>query len=60
MGKNSMPVLKSISSRIECEVRRIIDQAGDHSLVVMEVTDVEHTNDIKPLLVIDSPWRYGG
>jgi len=59
-GKTSAPILKRFSSYVECQVRHIIDTGGDHSLVLMEVISAEHSEDFKPLLVADSPWKYGG
>ena len=54
-GKTSVPILKNITSHIECKVSQMFNAGGDHILVVMEVTDVEHLDDVKPLLVTDSP-----
>ncbi len=59
-GRGSSPILKNVSSHIECIVRQIISDGGDHELVVMEVVDAEHREDFTPLLVADSPWKYGG
>jgi flavin reductase (DIM6/NTAB) family NADH-FMN oxidoreductase RutF len=54
------PVLVNVLSYIEARVAQIIDAGGDHQLVVMEALNAEHHNDFKPLLVADSPWKYGG
>ncbi len=59
-GRTSAPVLRNVSSYLECRVRQILETGGDHSLVVMEVIHAEHVEDLKPLLVANSPWRYGG
>ena len=59
-GTTSAPILKNVSSYIECKVHQIIDDGGDHAVVLMEVVNVGHTDDVKPLLVADSPWKYGG
>lgn len=59
-GKTSSPILKTISSYMECSVRQIFSDGGDHELVVLEVLDAEHLGDTTPLLVADSPWKYGG
>lgn len=59
-GRNTSPILKSVSCYIECDVRQIFNSGGDHALVVMEVVDAEYKDDFKLLLVADSPWKYGG
>ena len=59
-GKAVAPLLTNALSYIEARVDRIIDDGGDHQLVVMEVLGAEHQHDFKPLLVADSPWKYGG
>jgi flavin reductase (DIM6/NTAB) family NADH-FMN oxidoreductase RutF len=59
-GNTSAPILKNITSYAECKVVRIIDGGGDHRLVLLEVIDGDHLKDIRPLLVTDTPWTYGG
>jgi flavin reductase (DIM6/NTAB) family NADH-FMN oxidoreductase RutF len=59
-GKTVAPVLTNVLSYIEAQVIQIIDDGGDHKLVVMEVLGAEHHRDFSPLLVAGSPWKYGG
>lgn len=59
-GIAGLPILTRISSYLQCQVRQIINHAGDHALVLMEVLDAGFSGEIKPLLVDDSPWKYGG
>lgn len=59
-GNAVAPILTSALSYVLCHVDQIIDGGGDHKLVIMEVLDAEHLHDFKPLLVADSPWKYGG
>jgi len=59
-GVTSSPILRNISSYLECRVRKIIEEGGDHAVVLMEVVHAEHSEDVRPLLVADSPWKYGG
>lgn len=59
-GTTSAPILKNVLSYVECKVQRIISDGGDHAIVIMEVVNAEHSEDFKPLLVADSPWKYGG
>lgn len=59
-GKTLSPILQFAPAYVECKVLKLIDGAGDHSLVVMEVVEAEIRQEVKPLLVADSPWEYGG
>ena len=59
-GTTSTPILKNISSYVECHVRQIVNLGGDHTLVIMEAVHAEHSEDFKPLIVAESPWKYGG
>ena len=59
-GKTVAPLLTNALSHIEARVDQVIDDGGDHRLVVMEVLGAEHQRDFTPLLVADSPWKYGG
>jgi len=59
-GKTSSPILQIAPAYVECKVLKLIDGVGDHSLVIMEVIEAEIRKEVKPLLVADSPWEYGG
>jgi flavin reductase (DIM6/NTAB) family NADH-FMN oxidoreductase RutF len=59
-GKNSSPILLSAPAYVECKVLKVVDGDGDHSIVVMEVVEAEVRQEVRPLLVSDSPWKYGG
>jgi flavin reductase (DIM6/NTAB) family NADH-FMN oxidoreductase RutF len=59
-GTTSAPILKNVPSYAECRVTQIVDDGGDHQLVILEVVEVEHLHDVKPLLVANTPWTYGG
>jgi hypothetical protein len=42
-------------------VRRILDDlGGDHSLVVLEVLDATCREQVHPMTIAESPWKYGG
>ena len=58
--KTSAPVLTNSHVYLECEVREILHQHGDHALAILEVVNAEIRRDISPLTVADSPWEYGG
>lgn len=59
-GVTSAPILKSVPVYLECLVRRIIDDLGDHAIVVMEVTEAACRADLRPMTLAESPWEYGG
>jgi len=59
-GKTSAPILQSLPAYLECKVIDIREEYGDHAIVVLEVIDAQLRNQAKPLVVADSPWRYGG
>jgi flavin reductase (DIM6/NTAB) family NADH-FMN oxidoreductase RutF len=58
--KTSAPVLTNAHAYIECEVRKIMEEYGDHAIAILEVVNAEIRQDIGPLTVADSPWEYGG
>ena len=60
LGKTSVPILDSAPAYIECRVRHIFDEVGDHAVVVMEVVEAECPLSANPLTVAASPWEYGG
>jgi flavin reductase (DIM6/NTAB) family NADH-FMN oxidoreductase RutF len=59
-GVTSVPILTSARAYLECLVRHILRDHGDHAVVVMEVIEAVHQQDIHPLLIAESPWQYGG
>ena len=59
-GITSAPVLQSAPAYAECRVCRILDNVGDHAVVIMEVIDAQCRENVQPLTVEDSPWKYGG
>lgn len=59
-AKTGAPVLDKASAYLECEVREVMDQHGDHAIVLLEVVNAEIRREVNPLTVADSPWKYGG
>ncbi len=59
-GVTSAPVLQSASAYVECRVCRILDDVGDHAVVVMEVVHARCRQNARALSVAESPWKYGG
>lgn len=59
-GVTSAPILKSVPVYFECLVRRVIDDLGDHAIVIMEVTEAACRANLHPMTLAESPWEYGG
>ncbi len=59
-GKASTPVLANLPAYVECRVRQICNEAGDHAIVVMEVVEAGCREVVRPLTIAESPWEYGG
>ena len=59
-GVTSAPVLQSAPAYVECRVCRILDDVGDHAVVVMEVVHARCRQNAHALSVAESPWKYGG
>jgi|SRR5215831_3225772 len=59
-GKTSVPILQNAPAYVECRVLRIMDDVGDHAVVIMEVLEAECRRPVNPLRIDESPWRYGG
>jgi flavin reductase (DIM6/NTAB) family NADH-FMN oxidoreductase RutF len=60
VGKTSPPILQNLPAYLECKVIDIREEYGDHAIVILEVIDAHLRRKVKPLIVADSPWRYGG
>jgi flavin reductase (DIM6/NTAB) family NADH-FMN oxidoreductase RutF len=56
----SAPILESAPAYVECRVRQIVDDGGDHAIVIMEVVEAECRCPFQPLTMRESPWEYGG
>jgi len=59
-GATTAPILRNAPAYVECRVRRILDDLGDHVLVVLEVLEAGCREQVRPLTIADSPWEYGG
>ena len=60
LGRTSAPILQNAPAYVECQVRHILDDVGDHAIVILEVVEAECNRGIRPLTVAESPWEYGG
>jgi flavin reductase (DIM6/NTAB) family NADH-FMN oxidoreductase RutF len=59
-GRGSAPILQNLFAYLECKVVDIREEYGDHAIAILEVIDAQLRKGVKPLVVADSPWRYGG
>ena len=57
--KTGAPILDRATQYLECEVKDIFE-AGDHSIVIGEVVWADILKEVKPLIMSDTPWHYGG
>jgi flavin reductase (DIM6/NTAB) family NADH-FMN oxidoreductase RutF len=60
LGTTSAPILQNAVAYVECRVRHISDDLGDHAIVVLEVVDASFRQPAHPLTIAESPWEYGG
>ncbi len=59
-GSTSAPILKNLTAYLECRVRHILEDGGDHSIVTLEVVEAVCREQVQPLTIAESPWEYGG
>jgi len=59
-GKTGAPLLEESLGFVECEVREIANERGDHAVVIGEVIDAGVRRDGPVLTLMDTGWHYGG
>jgi flavin reductase (DIM6/NTAB) family NADH-FMN oxidoreductase RutF len=59
-GKTFAPILKNLSAYLECKLVDTCEDYGDHAIVILEVVEAGNRGVVAPLVVNDSPWKYGG
>jgi flavin reductase (DIM6/NTAB) family NADH-FMN oxidoreductase RutF len=59
-GRTAAPVLVNLPAHIECQVENIIDTDGDHAVVILRVVEAECREPVRPLIIAETPWEYGG
>lgn len=59
-GKTGTPILDEAIAYIECEVREVANEHGDHALVIGEVVEAGVRKDEPALTLMDTGWHYGG
>ena len=59
-GATGAPILEDALGFIECEVREIANESGDHAVVIGEVIEAGVHKDEPALTLLDTGWHYGG
>ena len=60
IGKTGAPVLDEAIAYVECEVREIANERGDHAVIIGEVVEAGVHRDEPALTLVDTGWHYGG
>ena len=60
VGRTGVPVLEDAIAFVECEVREIANEPGDHAVVIGEVVEAGVRTDEPALTLMDTGWHYGG
>ena len=60
-GRTGAPILDEAVAYVECEVREIANEHGDHAVVIGEVVEAGVREKEAPALnLADTGWHYGG
>ncbi|MGH9749797.1 MAG: flavin reductase family protein [Candidatus Polarisedimenticolia bacterium] len=59
-GRTGAPVLERAPAYVECVTRLVLDEPGDHALVILEVVEAVQREPVEPLTLAATPWEYGG
>lgn len=54
------PILDEAIGYLECRVKKIMSNFGDHAVVIGEIVNAKIKEDLPPLILSDTPWHYGG
>lgn len=60
IGKTGAPILEDAIAYVECEIREIANEGGDHAIVIGEVVEAGVPRDEPALTLMDTGWHYGG
>ena len=61
VGTTGTPILEEAIAFVECRVREIANQHGDHAIVIGEVVEAGvTTKDAPALTLLETGWHYGG
>lgn len=59
-AKTGAPILEDAIAYVECEIREIANEGGDHAIVIGEVVEAGVPRDEPALTLLDTGWNYGG
>lgn len=59
-GKTAAPVLANMPAYVECQVDQVMDNGGDHAIVILRVVEAQCRTPCSPLTIAQTPWEYGG
>jgi flavin reductase (DIM6/NTAB) family NADH-FMN oxidoreductase RutF len=60
LGITGAPILEDAIAYVECQVREIANELGDHAIVIGEVVEAGVRKDEPALTLMDTGWHYGG
>ena len=60
LGTTGAPILEEAIAYVECEVREIANERGDHAVDIGEVVEAGVPKDEPALTLLDTGWHYGG
>jgi flavin reductase (DIM6/NTAB) family NADH-FMN oxidoreductase RutF len=58
-GMTGAPILDEVPAYLECQVVEAID-AGDHTIFLADVVEAGIQNDLEPLDLAQTGWKYAG
>ena len=59
-ARTGAPILEDAIAYVECEIREIANEGGDHAIVIGEVVEAGVPRDEPALTLMDTGWHYGG
>lgn len=59
-GVTGAPILEQAIAFVECELREVANDGGDHAIVIGEVVEAGVHRDEPALTLMDTGWHYGG
>ena len=59
-GATGTPILEDAIAYVECQVREIANEHGDHAIIIGEVVEAGVSKDEPALTLMDTGWHYGG
>jgi len=59
-GTTGSPLLGDAMGTLECKIIKSLPGIGDHTPVFGEVVEATILRDVPPIIMSDTPWKYGG